>query len=104
MSRPQRYYDDKLAADIASEIPEGIAQGNLLVKDSTSMIKATNSKKFVKFVFVGNQSVGSDEPRGRLPSHANHLFIWLTCQVIFPRLVSRKSTKQLKQQVMEGWT
>ena len=60
----RKVYDDTLAASVAADIPDGAAQGRFLVKDPATLTQATDSQRFAGFVFMGNEVLESDDPRG----------------------------------------
>ena len=66
--RSERLYDDAMAKFISAKIPEGQKQGNMLVKDPVKLREATNSEQYHAFVFMGSESLESDDPRGNSPA------------------------------------
>lgn len=62
--RAPTYRIENRGSSLAAAVPNGIQQGELLVKDSAALSQATGSKSFTGFVHVGIEPVESDEPRG----------------------------------------
>ena len=80
----RRVYDENVAASLANAVPAGIVQGNMLVKDPEAVKRATNSKQISRYVFVGTETMDSDDPRGTIP-----------------KVPARKSLSELKGTVLE---
>ncbi|MCJ1282706.1 hypothetical protein MMC26_002031 [Xylographa opegraphella] len=89
---PQMQYDDRQAELVSASIPSGVITNELSVRDPAALTDATKSTNFTGFVFIGGNTVDSDDSR-----------------VILPKTVHRRSVKDLKRQVRiaqgnEPWT
>ncbi|MCJ1397186.1 hypothetical protein MMC11_000378 [Xylographa trunciseda] len=106
-----RQYDDRQAELISASIPSGILTNDLSIRNTAALVEATKSANFTGFVFLGGNTVESDDSRG---NHVYHSFQEVkaslnTWAVILPKTVHRRSVKDLKRQILieqgnEPWT
>ncbi|KAI4154274.1 MAG: hypothetical protein LQ340_001778 [Diploschistes diacapsis] len=81
----RKLYDESLAASAATSIPTGRAYGNVLVKDPKSLADATTSEKLGGYVFLGKETLDSDDPKG-----------------VLPKITPRRSLKEMKRVVLKN--
>ena len=58
-------YDDRQTESMAAASPGGVQQDGFLVKDSGKLVKATDSKPFTGFIFLGGKVIQADDSRGK---------------------------------------
>ena len=76
----RKLYDENLANIVASGLPNGTVNGNVLIKDSKALSESTESERLGGFVFLGKETLDSDDPKG-----------------VLPKITPRKSLKEMKR-------
>ena len=78
-------FDDNFAANVADNLPPGKIQGNVAIKDPKVLEGAAVSERLGRYVFIGKETLDSDDPKG-----------------VLPKITPRKSLKEMKRKILQN--
>ncbi|MCJ1326469.1 hypothetical protein MMC10_003133 [Thelotrema lepadinum] len=85
-TQPRRKpFDEDFALNAAIGLAPGKIFGNVAIRDSKALAKATESEPLGRWVWIGDDTLDSDDPKG-----------------VLPKITARKSTREMKRTIMEN--